>query len=362
MVTNDFLPFCPNDTGTNLESQSDYIADTDRTDGNQPGVASSKLNNKALRQGTFIASQLAQYVSDQLTSNVSDDGVTAEFLAQLNAVMKPIGPNITQLVSGSGNWNMNYAIFCASANATNGATYSNNAVTFTVVGTIAAGKLLRVTGNGAPTVSGTLTKTGGTGDATITFYAVRAPLYLIAKVQAGGGGGAGSGGSPGTAGVGNASTFGTSLLATNPGIQGVSTGNGGAGGVAGTINAPAVAIFNSGGGGGGGGGNGVFNGAGPLGGASYFGSGGLGAAVSGTVGAALAYGAGGAGGPGAGSVAAAAAGGAGSYLEAQIPSPASTYAYVVGAGGVGGTLGSGTGANNGGAAGNGIIVIEEHYQ
>ena len=33
---NDFLPFCPTNTGTNLESQADYLVDTSRTDGNQP--------------------------------------------------------------------------------------------------------------------------------------------------------------------------------------------------------------------------------------------------------------------------------------------------------------------------------------
>jgi hypothetical protein len=50
-----------------------------------------------------------------------------------------------------------------------GATYTNNAVTFTVV-TANAGNVV-ATGSGAPAVSGTLIKTGGTGDANITFSA-----------------------------------------------------------------------------------------------------------------------------------------------------------------------------------------------
>lgn len=62
-----------------------------------------------------------------------------------------------------------YTFTVTSANATTGATYTNNGVTFTVVSTIAASTTLLMTGSGAPTVSGTLTKTGGTGDATITF-------------------------------------------------------------------------------------------------------------------------------------------------------------------------------------------------
>ena len=58
-----------------------------------------------------------------------------------------------------------------SANATIGATYTNNGATFTVLSTIAAGTTLYLLGNGAPTASGTLTKATGTGDATITFSA-----------------------------------------------------------------------------------------------------------------------------------------------------------------------------------------------
>ena len=43
------------------------------------------------------------------------------------------------------------------ANATVGATYTNNAQTFTVLDTITAGTLLQTTGTGDPLSSGTLT-------------------------------------------------------------------------------------------------------------------------------------------------------------------------------------------------------------
>lgn len=70
----------------------------------------------------------------------------------------------------------------ASANATTGATYTNNGLTFTVVNTIAGGVSLTCTSAvaGAPTASGTLTKSAGTGDATITFSEV-----VSATVQVG---------------------------------------------------------------------------------------------------------------------------------------------------------------------------------
>ena len=57
----------------------------------------------------------------------------------------------------------------SSANATVGATYINNGQTFTVTSTISSGTTLISTGTGVPLSSGTLTKTSGTGDATITF-------------------------------------------------------------------------------------------------------------------------------------------------------------------------------------------------
>lgn len=61
------------------------------------------------------------------------------------------------------------------ANATVGATYTNNGQTFTVVQTITttgtdpSGRQLICTGTGAPLTSGTLIKSSGTGDALITF-------------------------------------------------------------------------------------------------------------------------------------------------------------------------------------------------
>lgn len=70
-----------------------------------------------------------------------------------------------------------YIFTVSSANATTGATYTNNSQTFTVVGTISAGTNLVTTGTGAPS-SGTLTKTSGTGDSTITFSAFQSTAAI----------------------------------------------------------------------------------------------------------------------------------------------------------------------------------------
>jgi hypothetical protein len=83
MALNNFLPFCNTDTGTNLLSQGDYAAALGRTEGNAPGIASLELVNKALRQSSAIASQIAQFVSNKLDENVVDDGVLADLQTQL---------------------------------------------------------------------------------------------------------------------------------------------------------------------------------------------------------------------------------------------------------------------------------------
>lgn len=62
-----------------------------------------------------------------------------------------------------------YTFTVTAANATVGATYTNNGNTFTVLTTIAGGTTLSCSGTGAVTASGTLTKASGSGDATITF-------------------------------------------------------------------------------------------------------------------------------------------------------------------------------------------------
>jgi hypothetical protein len=72
-----------------------------------------------------------------------------------------------------------YTFTVSSANATAGATYTNNGNTFTVVGTISSGTTLVATGTGVSASSGTLTKATGTGDATITFSAVSATSYSL---------------------------------------------------------------------------------------------------------------------------------------------------------------------------------------
>lgn len=360
--TNDFLPFCPNDTGTNLESQGTYAVDTSRTNGNQPGIASSKLNNKAIRQSTYVVSQFAQFLSNQLTEDVLDDATPAKLLAQFTALLKPYAMNYTKLLSGTGSFNLNYIFQIVSGNATVGATYTNNSVTFTVFATVSGATEVRMTGAGAPSLgTGTLTKATGTGDATLTFYAFRQPLYLVVRSAGGGGGGGGSGTSPGTGGTGGATTFGPGGLSAGGGAGGTGGSSAGVGGT-GTLGTGVTGLALSGS-------DGDYaaflatTGAAGRGGNTPHYSGG-GSSVTGNSGSDPGKANTGGGGGGAGfngTAATGAGGGSGSFVQAIFANPSGSFSWGVGAGGTAGSAGSG-GGSGGGAGGSGIIEVEEHYQ
>lgn len=374
MNVNDFLPFCATNTGTNLLSQGNYVTDAQRPIGNQPGIARSQLVNKALRQPTYVVSQLAQYISNQLAVDVLDNAVPAQLLSQMMGTFQPLVPNFTKLLSGTSTWNATVYFFCASANATAGATYTNNSVTYTVVTTISSGAILRVTGNGAPTANGgTLTKATGTGDATIIFYAFRSAAYL--NVEMVGGGGAGGNGRGATAtdgGNGSNTTFGSSLLVAGGGFGGGGTAGsglvGGAGGTASLGSGPFGIAFS---GGSGTGGMGVVNvsnppqSAGGCGASTPFGGGGggggfLNAGSTDTNGYDATPNTGSGGGGGgyfATSTASAGGGGAGGYVKAMIVVPSFSYVYAVG---TGGTVAANT--IQGGLGGSGLILVTEHFQ
>lgn len=282
---------------------------------------------------------------DAATKNYVDTTVSA------NVIMAP--PSSQRFTSGSGTYNKNYTFIISSGSATVGATYTNNAITYTVSQTVASATQVVMSGSGAPSASGTLTKASGTGDATLTFSQVKAPLYLKVKMSGGGGGGhAGNDNNSGSS-NGGSTTFGSSLLTCTGGTAG-----GGAPGTA-TVNSPAISLIeiqgetgNSS--------DQVANASGGAGGTNPFAGGGRGGiAVSGAgLSAVVNTGAGGGGGASNGATAGGTGGSAGGYLEAIIPAPVSaTYAFAIGAGGNGATA-----TGNGGAGGSGIVIVEEHYQ
>lgn len=363
MATNDFLPFCPTDTGTNLLSEGDYAAAANRTIGNQPGVASSKLNNKAIRQGTYVVSQLAQMVSDTTNSNVLDDAIPAKLLAQMNSALGRIAPVITKYLSGTATNNLTFAFGIVAGSASTGATYTNNGNTFTVSSTVSSGVMLQAFSTGNPTASGTLTKATGTGDATITFYCYRVATYIRAKLVGGGAGGTGSGssGSPGTGTAGGDTTI--SVLTAGGGQVGVARDSGGPGGTA-TVAAGFGFGVSGGQGSGASGGNnaGSLDPGGDGGDSPYFGGGGCNGSGNdaGSDGNANTGGGGQGGGNGGGTPLniSGAGGGSGAYVEGTLHT--GFYTYAVGAGGTGGSPGAS--GFTGGAGADGVLILEEYFQ
>ncbi len=277
--------------------------------------------------------------------------------------LSPFAPSVQTFASGSGTYNLDYTFTITSGSATAAATYTNNSVTFTVYSTVASATRVVMSGSGPPLTSGTLTKASGTGDATITFSAFNAPLYLKVKAAGGGGGGAGTGTGATNGGAGGNTTFGSSLLTANGGAGALTPANGdstAAGGTA-TVASPAVKIFALSGGDGTSGDivnltSGVGGGSNPLGGA---GGGGIGTVAAGSAGQTN-TGGGGGGGGGNTSVTGGSSGGAGGYLDAMVISPSATYSYAIGAAGTAGA--GGTGGFGGGAGGSGVVTVEEYYQ
>lgn len=106
MATNNFKPFSIG-SAANVTSQTDYEALTSLISGFQAGKASSAQVNKALRQGTVMASILAQLISDTAGVDVLDNGNTAVPLTNLKAglLKQAIGRLINvQVITTSGNY------------------------------------------------------------------------------------------------------------------------------------------------------------------------------------------------------------------------------------------------------------------
>jgi hypothetical protein len=119
MATNEILRFAETDTGTNLLTQSEYAADSQRPIGNQPGVARSKLVNKALRQASLIAAGVAEFLADNQANNITD-GLTPQNIADyMAAVVRSLG--IPTAVAG-GTADAITADFTPNVSLTNGTT------------------------------------------------------------------------------------------------------------------------------------------------------------------------------------------------------------------------------------------------
>ena len=394
MANNEILPFAGTDTGTNLLTQAEYNADSQRPIGNQPGVARSKLVNKVLRQTSLIASAIAQYFANRQSSDITDS-LSAATLAgyMLNAIGGDTQKCSFNAAIAAGTADAITASFTpAVASLANGmslfvratATNTSTTPTFTPNSGVVIAKAI-VKGNNLALVAGDIAGAGHwlelQYDSTLDCWVLQNPakgissssvLQTVTKLTSGsgtyntpancrqlvvrmvgGGGGGGGGGTTGSGygGVGGNTSF--NSVVANGGAAGAPTGgSGGTGGVNGSGTATLRCAGNSG-----------ANGfpawsdggspAGGVGGGSVFaGSGGSGAAGIDNTGG------GGGGGPSSGA-ATGGGGGGGEYVELIINNPAASYSYAVGAGGSAGAAGSS--GFIAGTGGSGVIVVTETY-
>jgi hypothetical protein len=90
-IGTDFLPFATG-PGANIVSQASYAADPLTGAGNQPGIARSNVNNKALRQGTFVAAGVSQFITEQLNEYVFDDANLASWVDKFRRALLTLYP------------------------------------------------------------------------------------------------------------------------------------------------------------------------------------------------------------------------------------------------------------------------------
>ncbi|NWC62910.1 phage tail protein [Cedecea sp. P7760] len=102
MATNEFKPFATG-AGANVMSQADWEALPALITGFQAGKASSAQVNKAIRQASFVAAALAQFIANQSGNDVHDDGdvttLVASLLSAINKTSQPLDATLTALAA-----------------------------------------------------------------------------------------------------------------------------------------------------------------------------------------------------------------------------------------------------------------------
>lgn len=102
MATNEFKPFATG-AGANVMSQADWEALPALLTGFTGGKASSAQVNKAIRQASFVAAALAQFIANQSENDVHDDGNVAalvtSLLSAINKTSQPLDVTLTALAA-----------------------------------------------------------------------------------------------------------------------------------------------------------------------------------------------------------------------------------------------------------------------
>lgn len=334
------------------------------------GANTLASNSVILGNGTAAVQTVAPGASGNvLTSNGST------WSSQPNSALTLTAPSVRRFTATGTTTGYLFTISTSSTVAV-GDTYTNNGNTYTVLGALTAqtGQVLFMSQAAAPLASGTLTRATGAGTASITYTSnvplatytpptSPAPLWVEIEMTGGGGGGGAASTTSGIGTAGTVSIFGANIIncgAGGPGDSNAATAGGGTGGTATVASSGTVQIVRADSGPFGQGSQSPVSSVGGQGGSNAFGgagAGGFGGAQAGK--AAIANtGAGGGGGGGNASGGGGAGGGAGGYAKVIMSSLATSYPYIVGVKGLGGSPGITAGGNGA----DGIIIIKEFYQ
>lgn len=98
-MSNEILKF--GDTATNILTQAEYAADSERNSGNLPGIARSKLVNKALRQCAFMSNAFAEYLVSIVGGSVLDDNDTTALVAKMTSAFTIVRTNPNDIINGN---------------------------------------------------------------------------------------------------------------------------------------------------------------------------------------------------------------------------------------------------------------------
>ena len=161
MATNNILIFCPDGTeeAGDLISLESYKTDSGRLRGHQPGIARRELENKALRQATYMAAALAQYIADTAGVEVTDSGTLASLVTALKTAITADG--------GSGSAGSATPGEVSSAIANHNADSGAHAAIIALINTALSGKMPKAV-SGAGAVGQVVSiSAGGTGPVTI---------------------------------------------------------------------------------------------------------------------------------------------------------------------------------------------------
>lgn len=88
-IENDFRVWAP--SGGSVMSQADYLANPNLANGVISGTADGTLFNKTQRQASIIATMLAQFIVQQTSQPVIDDGTTALILSNFTSALQTVG-------------------------------------------------------------------------------------------------------------------------------------------------------------------------------------------------------------------------------------------------------------------------------